>query len=494
VTVPVHRNARPAGLVGEDRAGALLSEALATSVADDIEISLAARTSSVLRFAGGRVHQPQDLAGLQMMVRAVVGGRSARVATSCPALLADAVRRACEQAAALPGLASGAAHPPFDPGTDPPATAAATGAGPLWFEATEAWDAPRRAAQIAELHRCAASSGCGGGGSRPGGTELAGTLAAGTTELAVVTSRGARRYAAATEASLSLTAQCGAGTSHAEELTRDASEIDVAAIGGDLVAEAVRMVGAEELPAGRYDVVFGPLAAAELIAFLPAFGFTAPALGAGIGVVAAASRRFSPLVTIADDATAGPGLPFPFDFEGVTKQRVELVREGRLGGVVSDLAHAAVTGGSTGHAHIAREEAAAPRAANLRLEAGLCDMEDLVAGTTRGVYIQRLWYTRLVDAALGLITGTTRDAAFEIRDGRLGRPVSGVRFTESVLDALERVDGVAGRITSQPQLNVWNGSVGAPAIRVRGFRLGVTGPAPSPSPPTPAPSGRGPRP
>ncbi len=89
------------------------------------------------------------------------------------------------------------------------------------------------------------------------------------------------------------------------------------------------------------------------------------------------------------------------------------------------------------------------------------------------MYVQRLWYTRVVDTARGVITGTTRDAAFLVQDGRLVAPVQATRFTESVLDALERVDGVAIELHGHPIMNVWNGATVAPAMRVRGFRLGA---------------------
>ncbi len=461
--------------IGRQRADDLLGDALAASTADAIEVTLAARSSSVLRFAGGRVHQPQDVNALQIMVRAVVAGRSARVAVSSPALLADAVDRACTTAGTLassPGAGGGAPHQPAGPQPSQRHRE-------LWYDATAAWDAGRRAADIAALHRHAAGS----------GVELAGTMAAGTTELAVATSAGAHRYAAATEASVSLTAFHDGGSAHAEALGRDAVALDVAMTGTGLVAEAVRMRRPEALAPGAYDVVFGPTAVAELVGFLPAFGFTALAVAAGIGAVAGGTRQFSPLVTVADDATCGPGLPFPFDIEGVTKRRVTLIHDRMADGVVSDLATATVTGGSTGHAHIAREEAPAPRAANLRLEAGTSTLDDLVAGVERGVYIQRLWYTRLVDASRGIITGTTRDAAFSIRHGRLERPVAGMRFTESVLDALERTDGVGDLIASQPVLNVWNGAASAPAIRVRAFGLGVVGATAADHPAPPARGG-----
>ncbi|MGH3409521.1 MAG: metallopeptidase TldD-related protein, partial [Streptosporangiaceae bacterium] len=234
------------------------------------------------------------------------------------------------------------------------------------------------------------------------------------------------------------------------------------------------------VPDGVHDVVFGGLAAGELIGFLPDFGFTAPAVEAGIGL--AATRPGAELapaaITVADDALAPAGLPFPFDFEGTPKRRVELIAAGRVGGAVSDLASAGATGGvSTGHAHIARESSPAPEAASLIMTPGEASEDDLIAGVERGLYIQRLWYNRLVDAEAGTVVGTSRDGCFLISGGRLTAGLAGGRFTESVLGALARTDGIGRRLISQPVPNVWNGCATAPAIRVRGFRFGArTGP------------------
>ena len=98
---------------------------------------------------------------------------------------------------------------------------------------------------------------------------------------------------------------------------------------------------------------------------------------------------------------------------------------------------------------------------------------ELIAGVERGLYIQRLWYNRLVDAEAGTVVGTSRDGCFLIEDGRLTARLAGGRFTESVLGALARTDGIGRRLISQPVPNVWNGCVTAPAIRVRGFRFGA---------------------
>ncbi|HTW18853.1 MAG TPA: metallopeptidase TldD-related protein, partial [Mycobacteriales bacterium] len=330
-------------------------------------------------------------------------------------------------------------------------------------EGTAAWDAGARAEQV--NHAVAAA--------HAHDTEINGTLTAAVTELAVANTSEVNRYAAATEAGISMTVRSGAGSSHYEDIGRSMFPLGIDAAIDATVERAVRMADPEGLEPGRYDVVFGPLAAGELVSFFPAFGFTAPALRAGVGLAARADRVLSPLVTIADDATRGPGLPFPFDMEGTDRRRVAMVVGGVPGDVVSDLATADVTGGSTGHAHIAREESPAPVAANLRLEPRSGDTAALVSGVGRGVYVERLWYTRVVDAESGTIAGTTRDAAWRIEDGRLTTPLAGCRFSESVLDAFARIDAIGTAIGSHPLMNVWNGCVSAPSIRVRGFRLGL---------------------
>ncbi|HTW19521.1 MAG TPA: hypothetical protein VME70_04815, partial [Mycobacteriales bacterium] len=106
--------------VGAERAEELLAAALAASDADALEVFVAGRTASVLRFAGARVHQPQDLSAVQVMVRAVVGRSAARAATSSVRDVARIVEHACRQARELEKSGGGAragvtAHQPAAP-------------------------------------------------------------------------------------------------------------------------------------------------------------------------------------------------------------------------------------------------------------------------------------------------------------------------------------------------------------------------------------------
>jgi PmbA protein len=107
------------------------------------------------------------------------------------------------------------------------------------------------------------------------------------------------------------------------------------------------------------------------------------------------------------------------------------------------------------------------------MSAGQLPEEELVAQLEHGVYLQRFWYTRLVDRITGTITGVTRDACFLIENGRLTTPLNGMRFTESVLGVLAGAEVIVADVRSQPIPNVWNGAISAPSMRAAAFRLGA---------------------
>ncbi|MFI5914054.1 TldD/PmbA family protein [Dactylosporangium sp. NPDC051541] len=436
-----------------------LRSALAGAAADAVEIALLGKAGEYTRFAGGRVHQPQDITETQYTVRALVDGHAARAATGVPGGLAAAVTRAAELARALAERAG-------QPGTATIAEPAAAPELELWHDDTAAFDAGARSALAGDTMRRAEAA----------GGHAAGMFGRAVTELAVVNSNGVAHQTRATEAIGTLTATVDEGTSHWIDLHRSVGALNAGESVARTIREAVAGRGRGPLPDGHYTVVLGPQAAGELLGFLEAFGFGGDLAAAGVGLVArrAGERVASTLVTVADDATAPYGLPIGFDLEGTPKSRVPMLTEGVVGAAVTDLHTARLLGTApTGHAHVAREEPPSPVAANIVLSPGDRTEEELIAGVERGVYVQRFWYTRLVDRVAGTITGVSRDGCFLIENGRLAAPVAGARFTHSVLDLLATVDGVGSQVRSQPVMNVWNGAVSAPALRGHGFRFGA---------------------
>lgn len=441
-----------------DRAVELVTAAARSTAADHLEVALFGRCGEFTRFAGERVHQPQDIVELQVAVRAIVDGHAGRASTSRVDRVEDTVSTAAR-------IARDLARAKGKPGTAHVGGPAAEPEVPLWHGDTEAFDAAARVAVAGDVMRRA---------NQVGGS-AAGMIGRAVTQLAVATSGGVVRHAMATEAGGSLTVTVRDGSSHWVDLHRSSTALNLEVAIETTLRRAVAGRGRVDLPHGVHTVVLGPEAMGDLLGFFGVAGFSGDLAAAGVGIPAnrAGERIAAPLVTIADDALAPCGLPFPFDREGTPKRVVPFLTEGVVGEPVTDLAMAAALDREpTGHAHLAREEAPAPVPANVVMSAGPSTEAELIAGVERGVYIERFWYTRLVDRPSATITGVSRDGCFLINGGALGQPVAGARFTQSIVDFLATVDGVANVRQSQPIMNVWNGAVSAPAVRGHGFRFG----------------------
>jgi PmbA protein len=156
--------------------------------ADAYDVFLAARAGEYTRFAGNRIHQPQDITEVQVMVRAIVDGHAARVATSGLAGLPAAARDAARMAAGIARAAGRPGHTRVAPATGDPCSGDPDES--LIEESTEAFDAGARVALV----RAAMNAG-----------EAAGMFGRALTQLVVATSTGVLRSTLATEASGALT-------------------------------------------------------------------------------------------------------------------------------------------------------------------------------------------------------------------------------------------------------------------------------------------------
>jgi len=62
------------------------------------------------------------------------------------------------------------------------------------------------------------------------------------------------------------------------------------------------------------------------------------------------------------------------------------------------------------------------------------------AGVKRGILVTRLWYVNVVEPRTLLYTGITRDGNFLIENGKITRPALNLRFNESPLSALSKIE------------------------------------------------------
>jgi predicted Zn-dependent protease len=252
---------------------------------------------------------------------------------------------------------------------------------------------------------------------------------------------------------LALAAVDGA-SGYAEQTGWRLADVDPAAAATDAVEKAKLTRGAVEVEPGSYPAVLEPPAFAELLAY-----FSYDAFGA-LGLVEERSYAFDRLgqrvfderFSLADDALDPHGLPKAFDFEGTPKQRVELVEDGVLSGVVWDRVMAKRAGNghkSTGHAPPSWLRNWGPLAFALSVAGGEAESAEQLAETLGdGIYITRLHYLSIVDPREGIITGMTRDGTFRIRGGKIADPLVNLRFTVAVPEVLAELPG----LTREPVL------------------------------------------
>ncbi|HTY08976.1 MAG TPA: TldD/PmbA family protein [Candidatus Edwardsbacteria bacterium] len=442
---------------GESRITALLRQALRASTAGQTEVMITAEDSFLTRFANSAVHQNVAERNATLSVRAVDGTKIGAASTNI--LSDEAVRRTVKQACAIAKVQRD--NPDF---VSLPRPVKATLKAPrLFYAGTANCSARQRAAgakivcDLADRH----------------GAQAYGAFSTGTAEIGIANSLGVTQYACCTDAYVNTIAMTATGAGYAQGAARDVGALDLRAIAAHAVRKAVDSQRPAALRPGRYEVVLEPTAVATFLEFL-AGGFSALAVQEGHSFMGLnmGKRIVHPSVTIGDDAYSASGLAFPFDFEGLPRQRVTLIDRGVARAVV----HNSYTANkektqSTGHG----TGSFFPYPMNLTMRGGDSSLKKMVASVGRGVYVTRFNYCNIIDPMKVEITGMTRDGTFLIEDGKITKPVRNLRFTESVLKALSNVTAISRDVTLVSEGNSYGSRFAAgvvvPALQVEDFNF-----------------------
>lgn len=243
-----------------------------------------------------------------------------------------------------------------------------------------------------------------------------------------------------------------------------------------LIEEALYKVtipkASKTIKPGEYHTILDFYACAEIFSILSSNCFSGPAFHEG-GKVSAENlgeALFHPTLILWDDGCDPTGCPTWCDFEGVTKQRVQLIDHGKLAGAVYDRESAARYGKqSTGHAQSRRELfASGPQANNLFLQPGQQSIDEMIQSVEQGLWITRFQYTTLSDPAELVISGTTRDGTFWIEDGKIQCALPNLKFRVSILKLLKEVEGLSQVVRL---LETDYGVIQTPCIRARDFTI-----------------------
>jgi predicted Zn-dependent protease len=304
-----------------------------------------------------------------------------------------------------------------------------------------------------------------------GDYEAAGAYATTAIERLIVTSAGQHAYAPMSAADLALVVTGPSSSGFAQDGGRSAGELDPAATGRRAAAKARGATEPVDVDAGAWTVVLEPGAVGTLLVHLGFIGFGARTVAEGRSFASGrlGEHVMDQRVTLIDDATGPQGIGAPFDFEGTPAQRSVLVCDGVLRGVVHDRASAAAARTTSTGSALPAPNPRGPIPFHVQLlpgDGGSTD--DLVAGCERGLLVTRLHYVNPLRPAETVVTGMTRDGTFLICDGKVVAPVRNLRFTQSIVDTLARVEAV-GSETGYCPLPWLTGGNRQPPVRAGGF-------------------------
>jgi predicted Zn-dependent protease len=261
------------------------------------------------------------------------------------------------------------------------------------------------------------------------------------------------------------------------------SDVKAAALASRAARKAVASASPKELAPGSYTVILEPRAVADLLGagfFAQAFSrrnvdegrsfLSKPGGGSRIGEqvfapsVALRSDPFDPRLSgrpwVAGGGGPGGGGGGFLGFggfggsgsAGLPTRKTTWVEKGVVKAVPVDRWWAAKNGLEP-----------LPYSGSLVLEGGSGTLEDLIAGTERGLLVTHFFYIRTVNAQTAQLTGLTRDGLWLVEKGKVVGPAQNFRFNESPVNLLKNVEAMSA---SEPA-----GTMVAPAIRARDFRF-----------------------
>lgn len=436
-----------------DAIASLLDHALSLATEAEAEVIFTERNAALTRFANSRIHQNVAERDATLRIRLLRDARTGVASTN--RLDDEGLREAVGRASATLALAT--PNPQGAPLAAPNPSAADPRLG--FIAATARADPDVRAAGARAVIAAGDAA----------HLESSGAFSTETATLAVANSRGMRNAHSVTQAKLLTVMMDGNGASgYAQATASDIRALDPAAVGEEAAEKASRSTEAVDLEPGEYPVILEEYAVATILEYLSWTGFSALAVEEGRSFMDLGQQIMGPNVSIWDDGLDPLGLPTAIDYEGVPKQRVDLITDGVAHAVVHDTATALRAGvASTGHG-LPAPNALGPIAWNLFMSPGSSAKEAMLSGIERGVWVTRFHYVNIIHPKRGILTGMTKDGTFLIEGGRITRPIRNLRFTQSIPEAFTAIEAIGSetRLVAAEYSGI---NVRVPALRLAKF-------------------------
>ncbi len=253
----------------------------------------------------------------------------------------------------------------------------------------------------------------------------------------------------------------------------------------EALRQALVNLDAVPAPAGEMTVVLGPGWPGVLLHEAIGHGlegdFNRKGSSAFSGRIG--ERVAAPGVTVVDDGSleALRG-SITIDDEGTPTERTVLIEDGILKGYMQDRMNARLMGvKATGNGR--RESfahAPMPRMTNTFMLAGDREPADILGSVKKGIYAKTFGGGQ-VDITSGKFVFSCTEA-YEVEDGKLGRPLKGATLIGNGPDVLTRVKAIGNDLALDPGIGVCGkggqsvpAGVGQPTLLIEGLTVGGTG-------------------
>src|SRR4030095_1478719 len=283
----------------------------------------------------------------------------------------------------------------------------------------------------------------------------------------VMSSNGLFAYNKETDAGFSATSRTkdGTGSSRFEKIYVDINDLPYKKLSDWVIDRSKLSLNPAELKPGRYTVILEPSAAADMIDlclnFMGSRGadegrsfFSKPGGGNLIGEALADSR-----VNIYSNPTDLNAPSIPFTSEGQPRNRISWFENGVLKNLHRNRFWAEKTNTES-----------IPYPSNVIMQGSNKSTEQLISESENAVLVTRFWYIRTVEPKTMLLTGFTRDGVFEIKNGKISRPVKNFRFNESPMNILKNIVDI-GRPEKSVGSETGDFPIFVPALKISNFNF-----------------------
>jgi PmbA protein len=443
-------------MIGKDEILTLLSSVLKKSEADQTDAVYIGGESGLTRFANSTIHQNVSERNSRVYFRAALGKKIGVASTN--SFIQEDLEKALYNAIEIsrnqrenpdfPGLPAKQDFPKLS----------------TYFEKTAHFTPTQRAEKVKRIFDQAKTS----------NLTVAGSFSNGYTEIAVVNSKGVACYQPLTSAYINLVVMGDNSSGYADQLSRNVDDIKTDDLTQIAIKKCMDSKDPKDVEPGEYPVILEPSAIAALVEWMNYIGFGSKPFQEGTSFLSnrIGKKIMGENVTMYDHGTDESAIAFPFDFEGVPKQKVMLIEKGVAKGVVYDSISAHKDGvKSTGHA-LTPDSAEGGLALNLFIEGGNSSLDKMINSAEKAILITRFHYINgLLDTTNAVLTGMTRDGTFWVEDGKIKHGIKNLRFTESMLKAFSNVLQIS---KERKIVNSWWGDVGcivAPAMLIDNFKF-----------------------